>query len=92
MRNALTTFVVILGLGLLAGAAHSQTIQKGTLSGIMNTGANLGGTLSPTLTPWLAHEIGWNGSLSVAALIAFLGGLCWIFIRPGDGLKGLPHQ
>jgi ACS family glucarate transporter-like MFS transporter len=59
----------------------------GTLSGIMNTGANLGGTLSPTLTPWLADTFGWSVSLDIAAGIALLGGLCWMFIRPGHGLK-----
>jgi ACS family glucarate transporter-like MFS transporter len=59
----------------------------GTLSGMMNTGANLGGTLSPTLTPWLADTFGWSVSLGIAAGIALLGGLCWIFIRPGHGLK-----
>ena len=61
--------------------------HAGTLSGIMNTGANLGGTLSPTLTPWLANEFGWSWSLGLAAGMAFLGGLCWFFIRPGDGLN-----
>jgi len=88
-----------LGAGWLyftVGAFWSSTTDlskahAGTLSGIMNTGANLGGTLSPTLTPWLAHEFGWTGSLSVAAIIAFLGGLCWVFIRPGDGLKAPPQ-
>ena len=42
--------------------------HAGTLSGIMNTGANLGGTLSPTLTPWLADQFGWSGALGIAAL------------------------
>jgi ACS family glucarate transporter-like MFS transporter len=59
----------------------------GTLSGLMKTGANLGGTLSPTLTPWLADTFGWSVSLGIAAGIALLGGLSWIFIRPGQGLK-----
>jgi len=59
----------------------------GTLSGMMNTGANLGGTLSPTLTPWLADTFGWSISLGVAAGIALLGGLCWMFIRPGMGIR-----
>ena len=84
-----------LGAGWLyftVGAFWSSTTDlskshAGTLSGIMNTGANLGGTLSPTLTPWLANEFGWAGALGTAAVIAFLGGLCWFFIRPGDGLK-----
>ena len=59
----------------------------GTLSGMMNTGANLGGTLSPTLTPWLAATFGWSVSLDITAGIALLGGLCWVFIHPGNGLK-----
>jgi ACS family glucarate transporter-like MFS transporter len=59
----------------------------GTLSGLMNTGANLGGTLSPTLTPWLADSFGWPIALGLAACIAFIGGLCWLFIKPGLGLK-----
>ena len=59
----------------------------GTLSGLMNTGANLGGTLSPTLTPWIADSFGWPVALGLAAGIAFIGGLCWFFIKPGVGLK-----
>lgn len=61
--------------------------HAGVLSGFMNTGANLGGTLSPTLTPWLADTFGWPVSLGVAAGMALLGGLCWLFIRPGMGIK-----
>ena len=62
--------------------------HAGTLSGLMNTGANLGGTLSPTLTPWIAETFGWPAALGLAAGLAFLGGLCWLWIRPGGGLKG----
>jgi ACS family glucarate transporter-like MFS transporter len=59
----------------------------GTLSGIMNTGANLGGTISPILTIWIANSYGWPVALGLAAAIAFIGGLCWFMIRPGLGLK-----
>ncbi len=59
----------------------------GTLSGLMNTGANLGGTLSPTLTPWIANSFGWPIALGLAAVVAFIGGLCWFMIRPGLGIK-----
>ena len=62
--------------------------HAGTLSGLMNTGANLGGTLSPTLTPWLANQFGWSVSLGVAAAMAFIGALAWVKIRPGEGLRG----
>ena len=84
-----------LGAGFLyftVGAFWASTIDlaprhSGTLSGIMNTGANVGGTISPTLTPWLAEQFGWNVSLGFAAGIALLGGLMWLFVRPGDGLR-----
>ena len=56
-----------LGAGFLyftVGAYWSSTTDlskpyAGTLSGIMNTGANLGGTLSPTLTPGWPNS--WDG-------------------------------
>jgi len=34
--------------------------HAGTPSGLMNTGANLGGTLAPSLTPWLAEQFSWS--------------------------------
>lgn len=61
----------------------------GTLSGVMNTGANVGGSLSPVLTPWLAEQIGWAGALGVAALVALTGGLMWVKIRPTGGLRSV---
>lgn len=75
------------------GAYWSSTVHlappyAGTLSGLMNTGANLGGSLSPTLTPWLADQFGWAVALGAAAGAACLGGLLWWWIRPGDGLSG----
>ncbi len=84
-----------LGAGWLyftVGAFWSSTSDlskpyAATLSGLMNTGANLGGTLSPTLTPWLAEEFGWSTALGTAAGMAFLGSILWIWIKPGDGLK-----
>jgi ACS family glucarate transporter-like MFS transporter len=73
------------------GAYWSSTVDlskrhAGALSGLMNTGANLGGVLSPTLTPWLAEQIGWSGALGVAACVALAGGLMWSQIKPGDGI------
>ncbi len=83
-----------LGAGWLyftVGAYWSSTSDlsprhAGILSGLMNTGANIGGALSPTITPWLAHYWGWPFSLMVAALIALAGGLMWLKIDPGKGL------
>jgi ACS family glucarate transporter-like MFS transporter len=70
-----------------SSTVHLSRPHAGTLSGLMNTGANLGGSLSPTVTPWLADEFGWPAALGVAAGAACLGGLLWWWIRPGDGLS-----
>ena len=37
-----------------ASTTDLSKAHAGTLSGLMNTGANIGGAISPTLTPWLA--------------------------------------
>jgi ACS family glucarate transporter-like MFS transporter len=91
-------WLLSLGAGLLyltVGAYWTCPVDlskahAGTLSGLMNTGANIGGALSPTLTPWLAHRIGWAGALCVAAGVALLGGLLWLRIRPEEGPAPLP--
>ena len=83
-----------LGAGWLyftVGAFWASTVDlskphAGTLSGLMNTGANLGGTVSPTLTPWIADQMGWPMALGIAAALALCGGIMWMWIKPGDGL------
>jgi len=83
-----------LGAGWLyftVGAYWSSTsdlskTHAGSLSGLMNTGANIGGAISPTLTPWIAHQWGWPASLGAAAMIALVGGIMWLNIDPGKGL------
>jgi len=75
-----------LGAGILyatVGAYWASTIDlshrhSGALSGLMNMGANLGGVVSPTLTPFIGEAWGWPAALTVAALVAVLGGLLWI--------------
>lgn len=84
-----------LGAGWLyfsVGAYWASTVDlskshAGTLSGLMNTGANIGGAISPTLTPWLAEQIGWAAALGAAAGVALLGCLLWLGVKPGDGLR-----
>ncbi|MEC4889285.1 MAG: MFS transporter [Nitrospira sp.] len=84
-----------LGAGWLyfsVGAYWSSTsdlskIHAGSLSGLMNTGANIGGALSPTVTPWIAEQWGWPVSLGAAAAIALIGGILWLKIDPGKGLS-----
>lgn len=83
-----------LGAGWLyfsVGAYWSSTsdlsrTHAGSLSGLMNMGANIGGAISPTVTPWIAEQWGWPLSLGTAALIAIIGGLLWLWIDPEKGL------
>lgn len=96
-------YLAITGLSLGAGWlyfsvgaywASTSDLSKshaGVLSGLMNMGANVGGSISPTLTPWLAHHWGWPASLAVAAAVALLGGIMWMWIEPGNSLNGKPR-
>jgi len=70
-----------------ASTTDLSKAHAGTLSGLMNTGANIGGAISPSLTPWIAAHWGWPVSLGTAALIAIIGGLMWLKIDPGKGLN-----
>jgi ACS family glucarate transporter-like MFS transporter len=91
---AMATSLLSLGAGCLyftVGAYWSSTVDlskphAGTLSGLLNTGANIGGSLSPLLTPWFAERMGWPTALEIAALVSLAGGLIWIRITPSDGL------
>jgi MFS transporter, ACS family, glucarate transporter len=68
-----------------ASTTDLSKTHAGALSGLMNTGANVGGAISPSLTPWIAAQWGWPVSLAAAGAIALLGAALWIWIRPGDG-------
>ena len=70
-----------------ASTSDLSKTHAGSLSGLMNMGANIGGTISPTLTPWIANQWGWPLSLGTAALIALIGGILWLWIDPGKGLE-----
>lgn len=93
-----TMAIVCLSLGagwlyFTVGAYWSVTTDlskthAGTLSGVMNTGANVGGVISPSLTPWLADHWGWTASLLVASGIALCGGLMWMKVDPTEEMKG----
>ncbi len=92
-----TMAIVCLSLGagwlyFTVGAYWSVTTDlskthAGTLSGVMNTGANVGGVISPSLTPWLADHWGWTASLLFAAVIALCGGLMWMKIDPTEEIR-----
>lgn len=56
--------------------------QSGTVSGLMNTGANMGGVVASTLTPILATHLGWVEALSITAGLAFGSAMLWLLITP----------
>lgn len=70
-----------------ASTTDLSKAHAGTLSGLMNTGANVGGAISPVLTPWIAGLWGWPLSLAAAGIVAFTGAALWLRIKPGDGLR-----
>jgi MFS transporter, ACS family, glucarate transporter len=63
-----------------ASTSDLSKTHAGALSGLMNTGANIGGALSPTLTPWLAAQWGWPMALAAAGAVAMVGAVMWLKI------------
>jgi ACS family glucarate transporter-like MFS transporter len=56
--------------------------SSGSVSGLMNMGAQLGGALTASLTPWIADRYGWTASFLVAAALCVLGALTWLLVDP----------
>ncbi|HEX5549310.1 MAG TPA: MFS transporter, partial [Nitrospira sp.] len=71
-----------------ASTSDLSKAHAGALSGLMNTGANLGGALSPSLTPWMAAQWGWPIALAVAGAVALVGAVLWLKIDPAKVLDG----
>lgn len=58
--------------------------SRGFCGAFMNTLGNVGGLVSPVLTPVMAKQIGWPGAITVACLIAGVGGALWFVIQLSD--------
>ena len=56
--------------------------SAGTVSGVMNMGAQIGGAVTASLTPLIANHFGWTASFLVAAGLAAAGALAWLFVEP----------
>ncbi len=54
--------------------------SAGSVSGVMNMGAQLGGALTASLTPAIAGQMGWSVSFLVAAALAACGALAWLLV------------
>ena len=74
-----------------ASTSDLSKVHAGTLSGLMNTGANLGGALSPSLTPWMADHWGWPMALAFAGAVALVGAVLWLKIDLTNSLDGQPQ-
>jgi ACS family glucarate transporter-like MFS transporter len=57
--------------------------SSGSLSGFMNMANQIGWMITVSLTPFLAERLGWGAGFHVAAAVAGLGAMAWLFIRPG---------
>jgi ACS family glucarate transporter-like MFS transporter len=60
---------------------------SGSLSGLMNTCANLAGGLAPVVTARIATRIGWSQALDFAAIVSFTAGLIWLFVDADSNLE-----
>ncbi len=60
--------------------------SAGSVSGIMNMGAQFGGTVTATLTPAIASHFGWGASFGVAAFLCGTGALVWLLVDPNRQL------
>ena len=59
----------------------------GSLSGIMNTCANIAGGLSPVVTAHIATRFGWSQALDFAAAVNFAAALTWFFVKADTNLE-----
>ncbi|MGH9539268.1 MAG: MFS transporter [Terriglobales bacterium] len=61
--------------------------SSGSVSGFMNTGAQVGGAVTASLTPWIAAHFGWTTSFLVAAGLCLLGAGAWLLVDPRRSLS-----
>jgi ACS family glucarate transporter-like MFS transporter len=57
-------------------------VHSGVVSGVMNTGCQIGGAATAWFTPVIADHYGWDAPFFVAAGLALLGALAWLFVDP----------
>jgi ACS family glucarate transporter-like MFS transporter len=56
--------------------------SAGSVSGVMNTGNQIGGAVTASLTPVLASVFGWPSSFLAAALLCGIGAVAWLLVDP----------
>jgi ACS family glucarate transporter-like MFS transporter len=53
----------------------------------MNMGCQVGGAITASLTPWIATQFGWTSAFFVAAALAIVGAIAWLFVDPARALR-----
>jgi ACS family glucarate transporter-like MFS transporter len=62
--------------------------SAGSVSGVMNMGAQFGGMVTASLTPWIAEHFGWTSSFMVAAVLCLVAAATWLAVRPDEEIGG----
>ncbi|HUO36114.1 MAG TPA: MFS transporter [Candidatus Acidoferrum sp.] len=57
--------------------------SSGSVSGVVNMGAQLGGVVTSAVTPLIAIHYGWTAPFLVAAALCGLGAFAWLLVDPG---------
>jgi len=63
-------------------AADMAGSSAGSVSVLMNMGAQVAGAITATLTPMIAVSFGWTASFLVPAALCALGALPWLLVDP----------
>jgi ACS family glucarate transporter-like MFS transporter len=66
--------------------------HSGSLSGLMNTCANMAGGVAPVLTAYLATRFGWSVALDFAAGVSFTSALLWLFVNTEASIEPGPDS
>jgi ACS family glucarate transporter-like MFS transporter len=97
--HAVSTFSAVLLLAASAGfssfAAPSWWATcidftpnySGSLSGLMNTFANIAGGIAPVVTALIATRLGWSQALDFAAVVSLVAGIIWFFVNADTNLE-----
>jgi 2-dehydro-3-deoxygluconokinase len=56
--------------------------SSGSVSGLMNTGNQIGAAITASLTPWIAARFGWTASFLAAAVLCVVGAVSWLVVDP----------
>ncbi len=56
--------------------------SAGSVSGLMNMGAQVAGAITAILTPVIAGSYGWTASFLVPAALCALGAIAWLLVDP----------